>query len=120
MSTHNVNLHSASITHISWGKMEVSIGDKKYNFKDCKAWPEGAKEWGWNLTGTRHRPGIQPADIEEILDQDIEVLILSRGMDLVLQTAKETKELLRNRKIKYQIEETRKAVSMYNDLAAKG
>ena len=26
----------ATITHISWGKMEVSIGDKKFHFKDCK------------------------------------------------------------------------------------
>lgn len=72
------------ITHISWGHMEVKTNGQTLSFKDCKVWPGGAKKWDWNLTVTRHRPGIQPADIEEILTQGVEVMILSRGMQLML------------------------------------
>ena len=100
--------------------MEVSIGDQKFHFKDCKVWPEGAKEWDWNVTGTHHRPGIQPADILEILDQKIDIMILSRGMDLMLHTSKETEEILDLRKIKYRIEETKKAVALFNELTKQG
>ena len=42
------------ITHLSWGKMQINIQDKEYEFKDCKIWPEGACKWDWNLTGTTH------------------------------------------------------------------
>jgi hypothetical protein len=48
--------------------MELSIAGQTYTFKDCKVWPDGAKEWDWDLTGTRHQPGTQPADIEELLE----------------------------------------------------
>ena len=108
------------ITRISWGKIEVSIGDRKFSFKDCKVWPGVAKEWNWKLTGTQHVPGIQPSDIEEILNQNVEVMILSRGMQLVLRTCKETEELLKSRNIKYHIEETSKAVELFNKLTNEG
>ncbi len=108
------------ITHISWGHMEVTAGGQIYKFKDCKVWPGGAKAWDWNLTGTQHQPGIQPRDIEEILDQNIEVMILSRGMQLMLQVYPETEELLKSKGIEYHIEQTRKAVEKFNELMDKG
>src|SRR5262245_48435712 len=111
---------TSSITHISWGHMEVTVEGQTYQFKDCKVWPGGAKEWDWNLTGTRHQPGIQPADIEEILAQGVEVMILSRGMQLMLHTCPETKELLRSQGIEYHIEETKQAVALFNDLMEQG
>ena len=115
-----MNSQPASISHISWGRMEVSIGDQKLLFKDCKVWPEGAKEWDWNITDTHHRPGIQPADILEILDQKVDIMILSRGMDLMLHTCRETEELLNSLKIKFRIEETKKAVALFNELTGQG
>ena len=115
-----MNGHPASITHISWGKMEVTVGESIYHFKDCKIWPEGAKEWDWNQTGTRHQPGIQPADIAEILDQKVDVMVLSRGMDLMLHTSKETVDLLMSCNIKFHIEETKKAVALFNELIKQG
>jgi hypothetical protein len=108
------------ITHISWGLMEVTIDGRTEQFKDCKVWPGGAKEWDWNLTGTRHHPGTQPADIAEILEQGIEVLILSRGMDLVLQTHPDTEKLLQGKGIEYYIEETKTAVAHFNQLSQAG
>lgn len=108
------------ITHISWGRMEVTANGQNYEFKDCKVWPGGAKEWDWNLTGTRHQPGIQPADIEEILAQGVEVMVLSRGMQLMLYTCPETEALLHSRGIAYHIEETKAAVALFNELMGQG
>jgi hypothetical protein len=108
------------ITHISWGQMEVTANGLVYRFKDCKVWPGGAKAWDWNITGTRHQPGTQPADIEEILDQGVDVLILSRGMQLMLQTCPETTGMLRSRGIEYHIEETARAVGKFNELSQEG
>lgn len=108
------------ITHISWGHMEVKTNGQTLSFKDCKVWPGGAKEWDWNLTGTRHQPGIQPADIEEILAQGVEVIILSRGMQLMLHTCPETEQMLRSGDIEYHIEETKQAVNLFNRLMSEG
>ncbi len=108
------------ITHISWGKMEVTARGKTSSFKDCKVWPDGARAWDWNETGTRHRPGIQPADIQEILDKNIEVMVLSRGMDLMLHTCPETESLLQQHQIPYHIEETKTAVALFNQLTKEG
>jgi hypothetical protein len=108
------------ITHISWGRCEVQTGTGAQRFKDCKVWPGGATEWDWSLTGTRHQPGIQPTDIQEILDQGVEVLVLSRGMELMLHTCPQTEQLLRSRGVEYYIEETRQAVELFNCLMERG
>ena len=49
-----------------------------------------AREWDWNETGTQHDPGIQPADVDELLAHDPEVIVLSRGRELRLQTQPQT------------------------------
>lgn len=108
------------ITHISWGRMEIALGGETLTFKDCKVWPGGAKAWDWRVTGTRHRPGIQPADIEEILAQGVEVMVLTRGMHLMLHTCPETEQWLRDRGIAYHIEETNRAVELFNRLMQQG
>lgn len=108
------------ITHLSWGKIEIVTPQKTLVFRDCKVWPEGAKEWDWRLTGTHHQPGIQPADIEEILQSDVEVMILSRGMELMLYTCPETETLLQKLGIPYYIQETKQAVALFNRLTREG
>lgn len=108
------------ISYVSWGRMEVEINGEERTFKDCKVWPGGAVEWDWRLTGTHHRPGIQPADIEEILAQDVEVMVLARGMQHRLQTSPETEALLRSEGINYHIEETTRAVALFNRLMEAG
>lgn len=108
------------ITDLSWGSMEVSIGGEKHIFKDCKIWPGGARAWNWDETGTHHSPGIQPADIEEILAHDIDVLVMTRGALGRLGVCAETEELLRKQGITYHIERTNKAVQLFNKLAEGG
>jgi len=114
------NSQTSPITYISWGRMEVSIDGQTSTFKDCKVWPGGVRAWDWRLTGTHHQPGIQPADIAEILEQGVEVMILSRGMELMLHTCPETEQMLRAQGIHYHIEETNRAVALFNQLARQG
>ena len=85
--------------------------------KDFKLYPGGGRAWDWNETGTQHVPGIQPSDVQELLDRGSEVIVLTRGMELVLQTCPETLALLRERGVVVQVEETRAAVALYNELA---
>jgi len=108
------------ITDLTWGNMEVSIDGEKQVFKDCKVWPGGAREWRWGETETHHSPGIQPADIEEILSQDIDVIVLGRGQLGKLCISAETEELLRKRGISYHVEKTRKAIALFNEMVQDG
>ncbi len=85
--------------------------------KDFKLYPGGGRAWDWGETGTRHVPGIQPADVEELLERGARVVVLSRGMEQALQVCPETLELLRGRGIAVHVEETRAAVELYNRLA---
>jgi hypothetical protein len=85
--------------------------------KDFKLYPGGGRAWDWRETNTSHRPGIQPADVEELLDRGSQVVVLSRGFLRALHTAPETIRLLEDRGVPYHIEETRRAVELYNELA---
>jgi hypothetical protein len=70
------------ILEISWGRMKVEglgVG------KDFKLYPGGGRAWDWAETGTRHSPGIQPADIEELIAHAAATIVLSQGMDKRLQ-----------------------------------
>ncbi|MGE5306582.1 MAG: Mth938-like domain-containing protein [Alphaproteobacteria bacterium] len=107
-------IRSPRITHVSWGRMEVEgIGSGK----DFKLFPGGGRAWNWNETGTRHVPGIQPGDVVELLDRGSDVIVLTRGMELALETCPATLEMLRERGIPVHVEETRAAVALYNELA---
>ena len=107
-------LRSPRIRRISWGRMEIEGLDPG---KDFKLYPGGGREWDWNETGTRHVPGIQPTDMQELLEHGSRVVVLTRGMQLVLRTCPETLALLRERDIPVHVEETRAAVELYNKLA---
>ena len=105
---------SPRINHISWGRIEVEgVGTGK----DFKLYPGGGREWDWRETGTQHDPGIQPADVEELLDNGANVVVLSRGMQLALKTSPKTLEMLKQRGITVYVKETKEAVEIYNRLA---
>ncbi len=108
------------ITHLEWGTIEVTINGKKHRFKDCKLWPEGAREWDWRETGTEHDPGIQPADVVEIVEKGAQVVVLSRGQRGRLGVQEATEAYLRARGIAYHILETPQAVRRFNELARQG
>ena len=108
---------SPRIETLSWGRMEIpGVGTGK----DFKLWPGGGRPWDWSETGTHHRPGIQPADVAELLEHGCKVIVLSRGMLLMLGTCRETIDLLRQRAVAVHVHETREAARLYNELAARG
>ena len=44
------------------------VVDDRTSFRDAKLFPGGSRKWDWNETGTHHTPGIQPADVKELLE----------------------------------------------------
>jgi hypothetical protein len=107
-------MRSSKILAVSWGRMEIEgIGTGK----DFKLYPGGGREWDWNETGTRHSPGIQPADVEELLAHGATVVVLSLGMNRRLQVGPGTLDYLASRSVAAHAAETREAVKIYNDLA---
>jgi hypothetical protein len=107
-------MESPIIRSLSWGRMEV---EGLPAGKDFKLFPGGGREWDWSETGTRHRPGIQPADVQELLDHGASTVVLSRGMQLQLEVAPQTLALLEQRGVTVHVAETTEAVRIYNELA---
>jgi hypothetical protein len=114
MSSMDETPRSPRISHLSWGRLEV---DGERAFKDAKLYPGGAREWDWRETGTRHVPGIQPADVAELLDRGVEVVVLAKGVLERLQICPETLALLEQRGIPAHVLPTEDAVRLYNELA---
>lgn len=106
---------SPKITHLSWGRLNVEEHEQAY--KDAKLFPGGSREWDWNETGTSHTPGIQPADVEELLNHGSTVVVLSRGIYKRLQVSPETLEYLKNHEVEVHVLQTEDAVKKYNELA---
>ena len=109
---------SPRITHISWGCLEIE--DRDQPFKDAKLYPGGARVWDWNETGTSHSPGIQPADVEELLEHGATTIVLSQGMNKRLQVKAETLEHLDEAGVEVHVLPTDEAVKRYNDLRDDG
>ena len=105
---------SPRISHVSWGCLEIE--EREQPFKDAKLYPGGARAWDWNETGTSHTPGIQPADVEELLDNGAEVVVLARGMNERLQVKPETLQMLDDQGVETHVLQTEQAVERYNEL----
>jgi hypothetical protein len=107
--------NSPRITHLSWGRLEVE--GQSNPFKDTKLFPGGAREWDWNETGTDHKPGIQPADVEELLEHGATAVVLGRGFYERLQVRPETLQKLEESSVIAHVEQTEEAVWLYNELS---
>ena len=105
---------SPRITRLSWGRLEV---EEHRTFKDAKLFPGGAREWDWREIGTAHDPGIQPADVEELLEHGARAVVLSKGMLERLQVCPETLRLLDQRGVAAHVLKTEEAVRLYNELS---
>jgi hypothetical protein len=103
---------SPRITRLSWGRLETESGV----FKDARLYPGGAEEWDWNETGTSHDPGIQPADVQRLLERGATVVILSRGFHGRLAVAPETLRMLEEREIPTHTARTDEAAHLYEGL----
>jgi hypothetical protein len=105
---------SPKVTHLSWGHLEVEGVDGR--FKDAKLFPGGARAWDWNETGTDHQPGIQPADIEELLERGANAVVLSKGFYERLGVTPEALRMLEDRGVPAHVLQTEEAIQLYNQL----
>jgi hypothetical protein len=106
-------LKSPRITGLSWGRVEV---EGHPPFRDAKVFPGGARDWDWRETGTRHEPGIQPADVQELIEHGTKTIVLSKGIYERLKVCPETLELLAKNGIKVELLQTESAVQRFNEL----
>jgi hypothetical protein len=104
---------SPRIARLSWGHIEV---EGHPPFKDAKIFPGGAREWDWRETGTHHVPGIQPADVQELIDRGAKAVVLSRGIWNRLEVCRETLDALAKEGIEAEILQTEAAVKRFNEL----
>ncbi len=115
---------SPIIKHISWGKIQLEHNGTlttqltTYTY-DCKIWPGGSKKWDWKETGTHHDPGIQIADVQDLVDT-ADIFVLSRGMQEMLKVKQETIDFLKSKNKIVHVEQTEKAVEMYNKHVKEG
>lgn len=105
---------SPEITGFSWGRLVVA--GETSQLKDAYLFPGGAKAWDWRETGTSHRGGIQPADVEFLLAHGATVIILSRGVLGRLAVCPQTLRLLKEKNVTVHILKTGAAVKRYNEL----
>jgi hypothetical protein len=101
-----------SVAEFSWG--EIKVGEKV--FKDAKLFPGGAREWDWRETGTHHSPGIQPADVKELIQAGAKTVILSTGMWEYLHVQHATLDYLASNEITTHVLKTEEAIKLYNRL----
>uniref|UniRef100_A0A3Q3IAT6 Mth938 domain-containing protein n=1 Tax=Monopterus albus TaxID=43700 RepID=A0A3Q3IAT6_MONAL len=73
--------------------------------------------WGWPSS---HYPGVQPADLDEVLKKGIDLLVIGRGMSEALQVPSSTLDFVKQRGIDVKVLQTEKAVAEYNKLANQG
>lgn len=107
--------HSPRILDLAWGHLEIEGHHR--TFKDAKLYPGGAREWNWRETGTRHTPGIQPADVRELVVHGADVVILSTGVNERLGVCPETIAELDKMDVDVHVLPTSDAVSLYNELS---
>lgn len=104
-------LDNLAIASFRWGQIVDSSGR---TFKDARLFPGDVEEWDWRKTGTRHDPGIQPADLADLVATKPDVVILSRGVDLVLQVPPATIDFAREHAATVLVLQSEQAVAEYN------
>ncbi len=101
------------ISGLAWGRIEIEGAGV---FKDAKVYPGGAREWDWRETGTRHVPGIQPADVAELVDRGATTVVLSKGVWERLDVQPSTLAWLRDKGVEVRVLQTEEAVTCFNEL----
>lgn len=107
---------SPRVLELSWGSVATEAG----TFRDAKLWPGGGRGWDWTETDTHHEPGVQPADVAELLEHGADVVVLSRGQQGRLSVPGHTVASVREAGATVEVHGTEAAVTRYNELVAAG
>uniref|UniRef100_A0A9L0IVQ5 Mth938 domain-containing protein n=1 Tax=Equus asinus TaxID=9793 RepID=A0A9L0IVQ5_EQUAS len=73
-----------------------------------------------NIQISKHSPGVQPADVEEVVQKGVQTLVIGRGMSEALKVPPSTVEYLKKQGIDVRVLQTEQAVKEYNALVAQG
>ncbi len=114
-----VGMQSPIIVDAQWAKITVKDNGKELVYEDVKLWPGRSKKWDWTESGTHHNPGIQIADIQEFIN-NVDAVILTRGMNLVLQVPQATIDYAKNLGKQVYVGQTQDMVKKYNELVKQG
>lgn len=111
----------ALVTYSGWGN--ITVGQE--TFRDVVITPDGCKDWNWGHIcedPMHHNPGIRMKDLDIlIIPCKPDVVILSRGRNLVLQVSPMLETYLKAKGVKHvYILETSHAIIKYNELVKKG
>jgi hypothetical protein len=107
---------SPLVAAFRWGVIEDSTGRV---FKDARLYPGGTEGWDWRKTGTQHEPGIQVADFEDLLTLRPASVILTRGVQLVLQVPEATVAHARASGAEVFVLQSEDAIAEYNRRARR-
>ena len=103
---------SPRILSSGWGRLEI---DSLGRGKDFKLWPGGGRPWDWKETGTSHAPGIQVADVEELVEHGCHTVILGCGVFSRLKVTPEALAYLEKHNIETIVVDTNRAIRTYNE-----
>jgi hypothetical protein len=103
---------------LSWRWGRVLVEDAPRPLRDAVLFPGGAHGWDWRESGTRHRAGIQPTAVRELVDRGVHIVVLSSGVFGALNVAPETLTLLAQRGVTVHVLRTPDAIQCYNALVA--
>ncbi len=89
--------------------------------KDAVLNPSGSQAWDWSITSMHHKPGVQIIDVQRFIDlAAVDIVILTRGMDNVLQVPQHTIDWVKQQGKECHVGQTEEMVKKYNALVAQG
>ena len=117
----NANLGFLRVKKLGWGKIVIQNKDNStQEFKDCKLWLDKVEVWNWKKCRTNHKPdGISIKAFEDFIDQ-VDEIVLSRGVQAVLQIKPEVTEHLKSLGKTVHVAQTPEAANLYNKLYSEG
>ncbi|KAL0629730.1 Mth938 domain-containing protein, partial [Plecturocebus cupreus] len=91
----------------------------------CLSLPSWSAVLRSQLTATstswvQHSPGVQPADVKEVVEKGVQTLVIGRGMSEALKVPSSTVEYVKKHGIDVRVLQTEQAVKEYNALVAQG
>jgi len=114
------NLSLPEVLNLSWGVIKVKHSGDTLTFKDAKLYPGHATAWDWGETGTHHNPGIQYADVREILNAGVDRIILTRGQYGNLGITNGLVDQIEQEDVAVDVAQTEEAVTMYERYRKQG
>jgi len=100
------------ITHYSFGK--ITIDGKTYT-SDVIMYPDHVDSSWWRQEGHL----LQIADLRDIMAAKLPVLVVGTGFYGAMKVPKETLDYFKSNNIEAYVENTQKAVKLYNEILSK-